>query len=651
MKFRASAVFAAGIAATIAMSANAQEQATAATTAVYEEANERFDWSDTRDFDAALRGLVARYPDPEIMGDTGNVVWRFRDDEGIRSMAAPSTVHPLLWRQQQLNAIHGLFEVTDGIYQLRGFDLANMTIIEGETGIIIVDPLTSTEVAQAALDLYYAHRPRRPVVAVIYTHSHMDHFGGAAGVVSREAVEAGEVEIIAPGNFLREAVSENVTAGNAMLRRTIYYSGIMAGQGEYGSVGAGLGPGVSNGTQSFIAPTTEIGEELVSRQVDGVEFVFMSANGTEAPSEFVFFLPDSGVLDVSEVAVRTTHNVLTPRGAKARDTALWWRTIDRMIEEFGPDMEILIGQHHWPAWGQSEAVGHLTAQRDLYKAIHDRALHLANSGATMDEIGDAADLPPGLASVWSVQDYYGTFGSGAEATYQFYLGWYDGNPARLDRLPQAESAVRYVDYMGGAEAILERAAEDYAAGEFRWVAEVLDRVIFAQPDNAAARELQARTLTQLGYQQVSATWRNVYLTAARELREGVVPIPPGARTRDYLAVMTAPMLLDYAGIALSPERSANSDLQMVVQFSDLGESYHVTVQQGLLNYARGEASDDTGPLVTLDRTAFDALLTGRIGVSDAVQAGSVAIEGNEADVAEFFDLFDSFTPDFNIVTP
>lgn len=628
----------------------AQDSATDPTTAIYADALERFDWSDTDDFAAARRGLIARYPETEIRGERGNVVWRFRDDEAMRDAPAPPTVHPLLWRQQQLNAIHGLFEVTEGIYQLRGFDLANMTIIEGNSGIIVVDPLTSTEVSAAALELYYAHRPRRPVVTVIYTHSHMDHFGGVAGVVSREDVAAGRVEVIAPGNFLHEAVSENVTAGNAMLRRTIYYSGIMAGEGEYGSVGAGLGPGVSNGTQSFIAPTLEIAEPLVTRMIDGVEFVFMSANGTEAPSEFVFFLPEHGVLDVAEVAVRTTHNVLTPRGAKARDAALWWQVIDRMLTEFGADTRILIGQHHWPEWTNEDATAHLAAQRDLYKAIHDRALHLTNSGMTLDEMGDAAELPPGLASVWSVQDYYGTFGSGAAATYQFYLGWYDGNPARLDRLPQAQSAARYVEYMGGADAILSRAEIDFAAGDYRWVAEVLDRLVFAEPDNAAARELQARTLTQLGYQQVSATWRNVYLTAARELRQGVVPIPPGARSRDYLAVMTAPMLLDYAGIALSPERSAAADIDIVLEFTDLQESYYVSVEGGLLRY-RPYAGENAQANIALDRAAFDALLTGRMTLDEAIETAGVANGGSRQRAEMFFRLFDSFTPDFNIVTP
>jgi len=625
------------------------EEASSHTRAMFDEALQGFDWSERNDFESALRGLIRRYPEPVIYGEAGNEVWRFRDDEAIRDQPAPSTVHPLLWRQQQLNAIHGLFLVTDGIYQLRGFDLANMTIIEGDSGIIIVDPLTSIEVSRAALDLYYAERGERPVVAVIYSHSHMDHFGGVRGVITPEDVASGKIEVIAPGEFLNEAVSENVSAGNAMLRRTIYYSGIMVPADYQGPTGAGLGPGVSNGQQSFIAPTEEIGDALASRTIDGVEIMFMSANGTEAPSEFVMFMPQFGVLNVSEVAVHTLHNVLTPRGAKARDSALWWQTIDRMITEFGADTEILIGQHHWPSWGNAAAIAHLENQRDVYKAIHDRSLNLANRGATLAEIGDLMELPPGLEDVWSVQDYYGTFGSGGKATYQFYLGWYDGNPANLDPLPPSESSVRYVNYMGGADAILARASADFEAGNYRWVAEVLNRLIFAEPDNSAARELQARTLEQLGYQQVSATWRNVYLTAARELREGVVPIPPGARLDDFLVNMSPSMLLDYAGIALSPERSDDADVSLNFDFGEEGV-YHASVSGGLLTYRAGR-SDGADATLEVDNRTFDGLLTGRLRLADALAAGDIRLEGDQSQAASFFTLFDAFAPDFNLVTP
>lgn len=639
----------------LAGTARAQDAAAPATLARFDAAQARFDWADMADFDAALRGRIARYPDSEIRDVNGRVVWRFANEDALRAASAPPTVHPLLWRQQQLNVISGLFQVAEGVYQVRGFDLANMTIVEGRRGVIVVDPLTSVETARAALEFYFAHRPRRPVSAVIYTHSHMDHFGGVRGVVSPEQVASGEVPVIAPAGFLKEAISENLTAGNAMLRRTIYYSGAMLPAGPLGSMGAGLGPGVGNGSQSFIAPTQEIAGPLATQTIDGVEFVFMAANGTEAPSEFVFFLPQTGVLDVSEVAVRTMHNVLTPRGAKARDAALWWQAIDAMISRFGAQTQVLIGQHHWPAWGNAAALDHLASQRDLYKAVHDRSLHLANSGATLGEIGDAMTRPERLAGRFSAQDHYGTFSAAGKATYQYYLGWYDGNPAHLDPLPGAESAARYVEYMGGADAVLARARADFAAGNFRWVAEVLDRVIFADPANAQAKELQAQTLTQLGYQQSSATWRNVYLTAARELRGGIVPIPAGARAADYLASMTAPMLLDYAGVALSPTRAAGERLALDITFTDLGERYRVTVSDGLLLYAPASAaSAETAPDagLTLDRAAFDRLLARRTSVADAVRAGSVTISaGGSAAAERFFALFDQFAPDFPIVTP
>ena len=578
------------------------------------------------------------------------MVWRFADPAALRAQAAPPTVHPLLWRQQQLNAISGLFRVAEGVYQLRGFDLGNMTIIEGASGVIVVDPLTSVEVSHAALEFYFAHRPRRPVSAVIYTHSHMDHFGGARGVVSPEQVASGAVPVIAPAGFQAEAVSENLTAGNAMLRRTIYYSGLMLQPGPFGSVGAGLGPGVANGTQSYIAPTQEIAGPLATRTIDGVDFVFMDAGGTEAPAEFVFFLPQTGVLNVAEVAVHTMHNVLTPRGAKVRDAGRWWQVIQAMMDQFGADTQVLIGQHHWPSWGHEAAMAHLSAQRDTYKAVHDGALHLANQGVTLAEMSDAMERPEELAGQFAVQDHYGTFGSAGRATYQYYLGWYDGNPAHLDALPPADSAARTIAYMGGADAVLARARDDFARGEYRWVAEVLDKVIFADPANTAARELQAQTLTQLAYQQVSATWRNVYLTAARELRGGVVPIPAGARSAEYLATMSAPMLLDYAGIALSPERSADEELAVDFSFTDLGgESWRVEVDHGLLRYAPAVAGTTTR--LELDRATFDALLAQRLTLAEAQAAGRVTLTGDAATATRLFALFDRFAPNFEIIAP
>ncbi len=640
------------VVAALAVPAAAQEvpAPTAHTLEVYRNAGSQLDWTDERDFDAAERGLIARYPDAQVLAEDGSVVWTFPDYEALRNAPPPAGVHPVLWRQSRLNAANGLFEVVPGIYQLRGFDLANMTVIEGESGVIVVDPLTSVEIARAALELYYAHRPRRPVTAVIYTHSHMDHYGGVRGVVDEADVRAGRVQIVAPANFLHEAVSENVTAGNAMLRRTIYYSGIMVPPQQRGATGAGLGPGVSNGVQSFIAPTQEIPKPGATREIDGITFVFRTANDTEAPSEMMFYLPQFGVLDIAEVATRTVHNVLTPRGAQVRDTARWWQAIDAVLAEFGGEADVMIGSHHWPSWGEAAIREQLDNQRDFYKFAHDRALALANRGANMDEIAAQMQLPSSLAGQWTLQDYYGTLGSAGRAVFQRYLGWYDGNPANLDPLPQVEAAQRTLAYMGGADAVLARARQDYAAGDYQWVAQVLNTLVFAEPDNVEARALQADALTQLGYQQVSATWRNVYLTAARELRHGVVPIPTGARSGDFLSQMSAAMLFDYAGIALSAERAAGVDLALVVDLA--GEQpMLVEVDDGLLRYRVAAGDGDDATTIALSKTTLDALLSRQTSVGEALERGELTVRGDPAKVEKFYALFDPFSPNFNLVTP
>lgn len=628
----------------------AEEDATAATRAVHAAQGQKLDWSDESDFANAERGKVARYPEQQIKDASGKVVWTFGDYDAMRHAPAPPTVSPLLWREQRLNMASGLFQAAPGVYQLRGFDLAVMTVIEGKTGVIVVDPLTSVETARAALGHYYAHRPRRPVVAVIYTHSHMDHFGGVRGVVDGADVASGKVTIYAPVGFLEEAVSENVTAGNAMLRRTIYYSGLMLPRDATGTVGAGLGPGVANGRQSFIAPTKEIAEPGENVTIDGVPFEFRLANETEAPAELIFFLPDQHLLHMSEVAVHTVHNVLTPRGAQVRDTQKWWEAIDAALREFGGKTDVLTGSHHWPTWGRPQITAFLGQSRDFYKLVHDRALRLTNQGEVMDEIGEQISRNEELAKSWPMQDYYGTLSGAGMAVYQRYIGWYDGNPANLQKLPASASAARYVEYMGGAEAILKRALADYDKGEYRWVAEVLNRLIFAQPDNAAARELQARTLTQLGYQQISASVRNVYLTAALELRKGILPIPMGARLPDFVREMPPRLLLDYAGIALVPERAGGRPLVLDLTFRDTGETFAIRVADGLLTYRAAESAGQ--PLrVTLDKPAFDALLSRRSTVAELVGEEKVAVTGDVAQAIAFFALFDSFAPNFPIVTP
>ncbi|MCP5144410.1 MAG: MBL fold metallo-hydrolase [Gammaproteobacteria bacterium] len=627
-----------------------QDDASDATRAVFADVARNKAWDDTQDFANATRGLVARPDYPRILADNGATVWVFKDFEAMRGQSAPPTVNPVLWRQAQLNASTGLFKVTDDIYQVRGFDLANMTVVEGQTGIIIIDPLTSIESARAALAMYYAHRPQRPVVAVIYTHSHMDHFGGVKGVITEQDVRDGKVQVIAPLDFEQEAISENVFAGNAMLRRTVFYSGIPLPKNAFGTVDAGLGPGVANGRRSFIAPTLEIRRAVENRTIDGVEIEFRLANNTEAPSEMVMYFPRQHVLDVAEVAVHTVHNVLTPRGARVRDALTWSRVLDTMAAEYGDVAEIMIGQHHWPTWGREAIVAHLEHQRDFYKLAHDQALNLANQGYDMDEIAAALELPRGLADVWTIQDFYGTLGSAGKAVFQAYLGWYNGNPAHLNPLPENESARLYVDYMGGAGALLARAQRDFDAGHYRWVVEVLNHLVMAEPGNTAARELSASAFQQLGYQQVSATWRNLFLMAAFELRNGIVAPPVSASGDDFTRSMSVENILTYAGIALSSPQIGGRTLAMNLELTDVGREFGIEVQNAVLSYREQPVAGATFTLRT-DKATLADLFAKRVSWTDAVARGLASGTGNADDFVSVLNAMTAFKPDFGLVTP
>ena len=623
---------------------------TDATRAVFAESVKGKAWDDRQDFANAERGLIARPDYPEILTKDGKLVWAFKDYDALRHQKAPPTVNPVLWRQVQLNAATGLFQVADNIYQVRGFDLANMTIIEGKTGIIIIDPLLSIESAHAALELYYSKRPKRPVVTVIYSHSHMDHFGGVKGVISEEDVRSGKVQVIAPLNFEKEAVSEAVFAGNAMLRRTIYYSGVVLPHGPEGTVDAGLGPGVANGTQSFIPPTEEIQQPVETKVVDGVTIEFRLANNTEAPSEMVMYFPKERVLDVAEVAVHTAHNLLTPRGARVRDGQEWVKVLDTLIAEYGSKADVMIGQHHWPTWGHQAITRHLRNQRDFYKFAHDQALHLANEGYTMKEVGEALTLPKGLSEAWSIQDFYGTLQSGGKAIFQAYLGWYDGNPAHLQELPESKSAKLYVDYMGGADAILTKAQKDYDAGNYRWVVEVLNHLIFAQPDNKAAKELSAKAFDQLGYQQISATWRNLFLMAAFELRHGVVAPPLGSKASDIARSMTPENLLDFAGIALTKNLAETQKLSVNLVLTDVGKEFGINVENAVLDYQEGRLRKPD-VTVTMSKTTFADLIAKRLSWKDAVDQHLAKSDGAAGAFEKMLNDMAVFRPDFGLVTP
>lgn len=565
---------------------------------------------------------------------------------------APDTVNPSLWRQAQLNNAHGLYQLSDRIFQVRGYDISNISLIAGESGWIVVDPLTSTETARAAMALVAEHLGERPVRAVIYTHSHADHFMGIQGVVSRRQVEEEGLPVVAPVGFMEAAVFENVIAGNAMLRRAAYMYGNLLPRGPRGHVDSGLGKTVPAGTVSLVAPNRLIGMTGEEMELDGVRFVFQYTPDAEAPAEMTFHLPGMRALCMAENCTSVMHNLYTPRGAEVRDALAWSKYINEALELFAADSDLLFTSHNWPRFGTTEVTSFLRTQRDTYRYIHDQTMRLANQGFTSEEIAEQLDLPASLASEFSNRGYYGTVSHNAKAVYQKYLGFFDGNPATLHPLPPEAAGARYVDYMGGADAVVERARADYEAGHYRWVAQVLRHVVFSQPDHAEARELQAAAFEQLGYQAESGPWRNFYLTGALELRGGLstaTGVRPGA-ARDVVAAMTADMIFDFMGVRLDGPRADGLELCVNWRFPDVGEEWMLRLEHGAL-HALPRLEPTAGVTVTLDRRVFDDVLSQGVPMADAVAAGDVVIVGDAALLLTLFGLLDTARPSFNIALP
>jgi alkyl sulfatase BDS1-like metallo-beta-lactamase superfamily hydrolase len=630
----------------------APNDATQQTTAANNALLQSLPFKDRQDYDDAARGFVASMPEVTILGPDGKPVWSLTPYDFLKAEQAPPSVNPSLWRMAQLNMLNGLFKVTDGIYQIRGFDLSNMTIVEGKGGLVVIDPLISPETAKAGMDLYFQHRPKKPVAAVVYTHSHVDHYGGVKGVVSQADVKAGKVKIIAPEGFLEEAVKENVFAGNAMSRRAIYMYGALLPKNEKGQVDGGLGKTTSIGTPGLIAPTDTIKKTGETRTVGGVQMVFQMAPGTEAPAEFLIYFPQMKALDTAEDATHTLHNLYTLRGAQVRDANKWWKTLDETIALFGGKTDVVFAQHHWPKWGQAQIVPYLEKQRDLYKYIHDQSLRLANQGYTMIEIAEQLELPPSLAQEWAARGYYGTVNHDAKAVYQRYLGWYDGNPANLYALPPEEAGKRYVEFMGGAPAVIQKARDSYAKGDYRWVAEVMKQVVFADPNNQEARNLEADALEQLGYQAESGPWRNVFLMGAYELRNGV-PKALGAQTAspDTIAAMTNEMLIDYMGVQLNGPKAAGKTITLNWTQPDTKATFVLKVDNAVLHYKQGAPDPKADATLTMPRERYNAILLGTTTLDAETKAGHAKVTGNAAQLTEFLGMLDTFNPMFNVVTP
>lgn len=608
-------------------------------------------FTNKNDFEDAKNNFIANTPDLEIKNANNHIVWSLKN-YAFLSAQVPATVNPSLWREALLNMNYGLYKVTDNIYQVRGYDLSNMDIVEGKTGIIIIDPLISKETAKAALELYYQHRPRKTVLAVIYTHSHVDHYGGVRGVVTPEDVARGKVKIIAPQGFLEAAVSENVYAGNAMSRRAIYMYGALLPKGEKGQVDGALGKTVSLGEVTLIPPTDIITKTNERRVIDGVEMTFYMAPNTEAPAEMLIYFPKERALCMAEDATHTLHNLYTLRGAQVRDAAAWWKTLNGAIEAYASRSDVVFAQHHWPMWGTENIIKFLSDQRDLYKYIHDQTLHLMNQGYTMTEVGNMLKLPSSLANEWYNRGYYGSVSHDAKAVYQRYLGWYDSNPANLDKLSPVESSKHYVEFMGGANEVIKKAREYYNKGEYRWVAEVMNHVVFADPNNMEARYLEADAFEQLGYQSENATWRNEYLMGAYELRNGV-PKFAGTETAsaDTLRAMPVDMYLDYMGIRLDAKKADGKKFIINLNFADKKQQYVLKVENSVLIYTPNKQSRYADATLNLSRNAFDAIMLKQKDVMRSISDGDIKLVGSREKMGEFMNLFDNFPPMFNIVTP
>ncbi|MFE2927071.1 alkyl/aryl-sulfatase [Streptomyces goshikiensis] len=611
----------------------------------------RFPFDDTRDQENERRGFIATVEEPAIRAADGRVVWDL-NAYGFLAEDCPPTANPSLWRQSRLVTGHGLFEVTPGIYQVRGFDLSNMTVVEGERGILVIDPLVSTETAAAALALYRRHRGDRPVTGVLYTHSHVDHFGGVKGVIGVEEV-AGGVPVIAPEGFLEHAVSENVYAGTAMSRRAAYMYGAALSKGPRGQISSGLGATNSTGTVTLIPPTLSITRTGQSETVDGIRMVFQMTPGTEAPAELNIHFPGHAALCTAENATHNLHNLLTLRGAQVRDPHDWAHYLTEAVQLFGDATDVVFASHHWPVWGREDALTFLSEQRDLYAYLHDQTLRLLNQGRTGPEIAEELRLPPALERAWHTHGYYGSVSHNTKAVYQRYMGWFDGNPARLWAHPPTEAASRYVDFMGGADTVLSRARASYAEGDFRWVVEVVGHVLFADPDHAGARALQADALEQLGYGSENGTWRNFFLTGALELRHGSVGTPASAVSEDMLAALTLDQLFDSLAIRVDGPRSWDADITVRWRFPDGREPSTLRLRNGVLTHIRGlgPAVGEPDVEITLDEPSLRGILLGRAVLPDLVAAGRARVSGDPARLAELIGHLTDPDPDFAIVTP
>lgn len=604
---------------------------------------------DHEDMADALRGFVGTVPNAAVMRPDGRPVWNlaaygFLDDE-----QAADTVNPSLWRQARLNRTHGLFQVSPRIFQVRGFDIANLTFIEGEHGVIALDALTCPEVAAAALALYRQHRGPREVHTVIYSHSHADHFGGVHGLVNEADVKAGRVQVIAPSGFLHHAVAENLIGGPAMARRSQFQFGQTLAVGPRGQVDSGLGKNLPQGRPGLIAPTWTIEADHECHVIDGVEIHFQLTPETEAPSEMHFYFPSERALNLAENATHNLHNLCPLRGAKVRDSLAWAKYLHRALERWGDQCDVVFAQHHWPTWGTERVRRFIAEQRDLYRGLHDQTVRLMSHGLKAAEIAERLQLPEALAQRWHTRGYYGTVSHNVKAIVQHYLSWYDAHPANLHALPPVEAARRHVQYMGGIDALMAKAQADYDRGEFRWVAEVMKHAVYAHPDHTAARELAAQALEQMGYQAESATWRNAYLLGAHEYRQGP-PKPTGQMAGTaLLGALSNELLFDALAVRLNAPRAATLAFSIRWHFTCSGEQWRSLLSNGALSSLPCADDAPADLVVTTTRDTLDAVLSQTLPPAKAIEDGRLQCAGQVQRLGMLFGLLDRFSGNFPVV--
>ncbi|QFT55289.1 alkyl/aryl-sulfatase [Microbulbifer sp. THAF38] len=608
-------------------------------------------FANRQDFADVKRGFIAPLPNNGIINNKkGNPVWNLEAFQFANDQQAPDTANPSLWRQLQLISQGGLYEVIPRIYQVRSADLSNITFIEGDSGVIVMDPLISAETAKAALDLYREHRGNKPIVAVIYTHSHVDHYGGVRGVVNEEEIKAGRVKVIAPKDFLIEAVSENVFAGNHMARRASFMYGNLLPKDPKGTLGAGLGLETSTGTVTLIEPTDTISKTGETRKIDGLTFEFLMAPGSEAPAEMHFYIPELKALTAAENATHTLHNLYTLRGAKVRNARAWSRYLNETLQRWGGQVEVLFAPHHWPTWGQENVINHLKKQRDLYKYLNDQTLRLANHGYNMVQTAELMKLPPELSQYWANRGYYGSVNHDTRAVWNYYLGFFDGNPARLYPMPPTAVGKKYVQYMGGAANVIKQAKRDYEAGEYRWVAEVLDKLVSAEPNNRAARDLLANALEQMGYQQENGTWRNFFLSGAKELRHGIERFPvPLTASADTIRSMPTVLIFDYLGIRLNGPKATGKQIAINITLPDVKEEYSLVLENAVLNY--GAPVEKPQSTVTINRSDLNDIILGTSTIQKKKDSNALKIDGDRDQLRVLLSLMDKFDFWWNLVTP